>query len=94
MFAMDTVAVILLTLSLSTGTSGDPDYKTWSVDVLYRYVTYPTLERCLNMLDGEVHRIEAILTTVAPRMQSDHTTDNAALDNLTGRCVMARKQDL
>jgi hypothetical protein len=91
---METVAVILLTLALSTGAKDDPDYKTWSVDVLYRYVTYPTMERCLSMLDGEIDRIEAVLTTVAPRMQSDHTVDNGALDNLTGRCVLLRKQDM
>jgi hypothetical protein len=91
---MDMVAVILLTLQLSTGTTGEPDRRMWSVDVLYRYVTYPTMERCLSMLDGEVHRIEAILTTVAPHIRADHTIDNAALDNLTGRCLMVRKQDL
>jgi hypothetical protein len=92
--AMDTIAVILLTLALSTGTRGDPDHRSWSVDVLYRYVTYPTLERCLSMLDGEIDRIEAVLTTIAPRMQSDHTMDNVTLDNLTGRCVLLRKQDM
>jgi hypothetical protein len=91
--AMDMVAVILLTLALSTGTRGDPDYRTWSVDVLYRYVTYPTLERCLNMLDGEIDRIEAILTTVGRQMRADHSIDNGTLDSLTGRCVMLRKQD-
>jgi hypothetical protein len=91
---MDMVAVILLTLQLSTGTTGEPDRRMWSVDVLYRYVTYPTMEKCLSMLDGEIDRIEAVLTTVAPQMRADHTVDNGALDNLTGRCVMVRKQDM
>jgi len=91
---MEMVAVILLTLSLSTGAKDEPDHKTWSVDVLYRYVTYPTIEKCLTMLDGEIDRIEAVLTTISPRMQSDHSLDNAALDSLTGRCVLVRKQDL
>jgi hypothetical protein len=91
---MDMVAVILLTLQLSTGTTGEPDRRMWSVDVLYRDVTYPTMERCLSMLDGEIDRIEVVLTTVAPRMQSDHTMDNTTLNNLTGRCVLLRKQDM
>jgi hypothetical protein len=91
---METVAVILLTLALSTGAKDDPDYKTWNVDVLYRYVTYPTMDKCLSMLDGEIDRIEAVLTTVAPQMRADHTVDNGVFANLTGRCVMVRKQDL
>jgi len=91
---MDTVAVILLTLALSTGAKDDPDYKTWSVDVLYRTITYPAMDTCLSMLDSEIDRIEAVLTTVAPRMQSDHTMDAVTLANLTGRCVLLRKQDM
>ncbi len=91
---MNMVAVILLTLSLSTGTKGDADYKTWNVDVLYRYVTYSTIDQCLSMLDGEVHRLEEILTTVAPHMRSDHTIDSSTLDNIGGRCIMVRREDL
>ncbi|WP_147023143.1 hypothetical protein [Microvirga aerophila] len=91
---MDMIAVIVLTLQLSTGPTGEPDRRMWSVDVLYRYVTYPTMDKCLSMLDGEIDRIEAVLTTVAPQMRADHTVNNGVLDNLTGRCVMVRKQDL
>jgi hypothetical protein len=82
---MDMVAVILLTLSLSTGAKDDPDHRTWTVDVLHRDITYPTMDRCLSMLDGDIDRIGSLLTTVGPRMRLDHTTNTVALDNIIGR---------
>jgi hypothetical protein len=91
---MDMVAVILLTLSLSTGAKDDSDHKTWIADVLHRDVTYPTMDKCLSMLDSDLDRIESVLTMIGPRMQADHTTDTVSLDKVTGRCVMVRRQDL
>jgi hypothetical protein len=91
---MELVAVLLLTLSLSIGAKDDSDHKAWTVDVLYHDVNYPTMEKCLSMLDGDINRIEAVLRLIGPRMQPDRTTDAVTLDKITGRCVLARKQDM